>query len=92
MNATTITAAGAANASTTPPLDARSRFAGALPHFVYHAFHLDLLATDVDRVLQTVILGFIPALWILYRLWMPATENWHRRAPELCSDAIPFRK
>jgi hypothetical protein len=45
--------------------------AGALPHFVYHALHLDLLGTDADRVTQTFILGFIPAiaLWILYRLW-----------------------
>jgi len=45
--------------------------AGALPHFVYHALHLDLLATDVDRVMQTLILGIIPAvaLWIVYRLW-----------------------
>jgi hypothetical protein len=51
--------------------------AGALPHFVYHALHLDLPATDIDRVMQTVILGFIPAvaLWILYRHWMPGDRD-----------------
>jgi hypothetical protein len=34
--------------------------------------HLDILPTDGDRVLQTVLLGLIPivALWILSCVWL----------------------
>lgn len=28
-----------------------------VPHFIYHAAHLDILATPIDRVLQTASLG-----------------------------------
>jgi nucleoside-diphosphate-sugar epimerase len=46
--------------------------AGTLPHFAYHLLHLDILPTDGDRVLQTVLLGLIPivALWILSCVWL----------------------
>ena len=53
----------------------------ALPHFIYHAVHLDLLPTDLDRVLQTVTLGLLPALsvCVLAGMWMPDVRAWVSR-------------
>ncbi len=39
-----------------------------VPHFIYHAAHLDVLATDLDRVLQTASLGLTLAIPLLVLL------------------------
>ncbi|HEX6818568.1 MAG TPA: NAD-dependent epimerase/dehydratase family protein [Ktedonobacterales bacterium] len=43
----------------------------SVPHFIYHLLHLALLPTTLDRVVQTALLGVIPAVAALL-LWRAA--------------------
>jgi hypothetical protein len=47
------------------------------PHFVYHALHLDLLPTTLERVLQTASLGLVLLVPILVLVASHSmTEGW----------------
>jgi 2-alkyl-3-oxoalkanoate reductase len=55
---------------------ALATLAATVPHFIYHALHLDLLATDSDRVLQTLTLAVVPTL----SMWLLAVTTRARQA------------
>jgi hypothetical protein len=69
----------------------------SVPHFVYHTVHLDVLPSDLDRGLQTLTLGLMPAaaLWLLWEAGRlrPANAPFPERAlPERAlPEQIPAR-
>jgi hypothetical protein len=57
-----------------------------VPHFLYHAAHLNLLSTDLDRVLQTMSLTLtvaIPLLVLLTARGIGSVPNSAPRSREL---------
>ncbi len=68
----------------TTPATLRAAAAGALvssvPHFIYHAVHLDRLPSTTDQVAQTITLGFAPVAAVAL-FWMAARLGAPRAGP-----------